>query len=76
MPLRLPDGDYLSTQDACNILRLSRTSLYVMRQEHRAPPSIKWGRRRIYPRDALLSWYDARVQEATQEAEMETTPDE
>ncbi len=76
MPLRLPDGDYLSTQDACNILKLSRTSLYVMRQENRAPPSIRWGRMRIYPRDKLMNWYAARVQEATQEAEIEETPDE
>jgi predicted DNA-binding transcriptional regulator AlpA len=67
VPLRLPDGDYLTTQDACTILGLSRTSLYVMRQENRAPPSIRWSRQRLYPRAELIKWFDARVAEATQE---------
>ena len=71
MSLRLPDGDtYMTTQEACTILQLSRTSLYVMRQEHRGPPSIKWGRQRIYPKRKLLDWYDGKVAEAIQEAEV------
>jgi predicted DNA-binding transcriptional regulator AlpA len=68
MPLRLPDGDtYLTTTDACALLQVSRTSLYVWRMENRAPPSIKWGRSRLYPRNDLIKWYDERVQEATEE---------
>jgi excisionase family DNA binding protein len=65
VPLRLPDGDtYLTTTDACALLQVSRTSLYVWRMENRAPPSIKWGRQRLYPRNDLIAWYDAKVAEA------------
>jgi hypothetical protein len=42
-----------------------------MRMENRAPPSIKWGRLRIYPREALMKWYDAKIQKAIEEAEVE-----
>jgi predicted DNA-binding transcriptional regulator AlpA len=71
MPLRLPDGDYLTTQDACTILKVSRTSLYTwrMRGENHAPPSIRWGRSRLYPRDALIQWYDTKVQEAEENSD-------
>jgi predicted site-specific integrase-resolvase len=74
MPLRLPGGDtYLTTQDACNILGVSRSCLSTWRMEDRAPPSISWAGKHIYHRDQLIAWFDAKVQEATQGAEAEET---
>jgi predicted DNA-binding transcriptional regulator AlpA len=72
--MRLPDGDFLTTAQACLLLQVSRTSLNQMRLENRAPPSFRWGRSRLWPSAELSKWYAARVQEAI--AESEETPDE
>jgi excisionase family DNA binding protein len=65
MPVTMPDGDtYLTTQEVCECLAVSRTTLYVMRMEHRSAPSIRWGRQRLYRRSSFLEWHATRIKEA------------
>lgn len=66
MPVSMNGSTYLTTQDVCKAMGVSRTTLYVWRMEDRAPPSIKWGRSRLYKYSSLLKWWDARIEQASE----------
>ena len=44
-----------SAKDCCVALNIGRTTLSNLTQERKIP-SVKIGRRRLYPRDAVLDW--------------------
>ena len=55
------DGQLLTTQEAADFMRVSVSSLYVMR--HNAElPHVMMGRKVMYRKEALLKWIDSKEQ--------------
>jgi excisionase family DNA binding protein len=56
-----PHDSYLTVDDACRLLRCNRTTLYRLTRRGDAPPYVTFGARRLYRREDIDSWLDART---------------
>lgn len=49
-----------TTEQVAEMLHVSPGAVRVMHTRGTGPPSVKAGRRRLYPRDALTEWLETR----------------
>jgi transposase-like protein len=54
-------ADYLSDEDLAALHGVSPETVRRWRREHRAPPSVKVGRRHWTPRDAWREWLEGQT---------------
>ncbi len=50
------DHEYLTTDEAAELLRLAAHTLHKWRCDGAGPPYVRVGRRIVYRRDALREW--------------------
>ena len=50
------EHEYLTTEEAAELLRTPVNTLYVWRHKKIGPPARRVGRRLLYPRTELLAW--------------------
>lgn len=58
-------GDYLTTQEAADLLRLRKNTLEVWRIQGRGPVFLKLGSRVLYEREALENFATANRRNST-----------
>lgn len=53
--------EYLTTEEAAEILRTPVQTLYQWSYKKEGPPARKVGRRLLYPRDQLIDWIESKA---------------
>lgn len=56
MPKHLLDEDFLTEDEAGNVLGLKKTTLRVQAANRKGPPRVKIGRTVYYRKSSLLKW--------------------
>jgi excisionase family DNA binding protein len=59
MPIESPTKQLLSVADVCEVLDVSRTTLYRLKSSGKLPRCIKLGRSVKYRRDEIEAWIAA-----------------
>lgn len=55
------DPEYLTIEEAADLLRTPAATLYQWRHKRTGPPASRVGRRLLYKRSDLVDWVEQRI---------------